>query len=146
MLRRSSNTSKRNKTKIEMPHRSFDKSLLNKAKRIADTYSIVLNPDTRLGFIGTSIELPTVFVDSETMQQCCQTTREALKIAVATMIECGQHPPPPASARRRTVQVNIRLTMEEKEKLVRVSKNLGFKGVSDFVRFAALKAVASNSM
>jgi predicted RNase H-like HicB family nuclease len=118
---------------------------LNKAKKIANSYSIVLNPSPRLGFIGTSIELPTVFTDSKTMEQCCKNTREALTITVATMIECGQRPPSPASEKRRNVQVNIRLTAEEKEKLTRNSRNFGFKGVSDFVRYAALKVVASES-
>ena len=146
MSKKSSNSSKINKVRAETLTKPFDKSTLNKAKKIANSYSIVLNPSPRLGFIGTSIELPTVFTDNKTMEQCCKNTREALTITVATMIECGQRPPSPASKKRRNVQVNIRLTAEEKEKLTRNSRNLGFKGVSDFVRYAALKVVASESI
>jgi predicted RNase H-like HicB family nuclease len=145
MSKKSRNSSKINKVRAETLTKPFDKSTLNKAKKIANSYSIVLNPSPRLGFIGTSIELPTVFTDSKTMEQCCKNTREALTITVATMIECGQRPPSPASEKRRNVQVNIRLTAEEKEKLTRNSRNFGFKGVSDFVRYAALKVVASES-
>ena len=145
MLKKSKNSSKINKVRIETLSKPFDKSTLNKANKIAKTYSIVLNPSPRLGFIGTTIELPTVFADGVTMEQCCKNTREALIITLATMIECGQSPPSPASEKRRNLQMNIRLTAEEKGKLTRTSRNLGFKGVSDFVRYAALKAVVSES-
>lgn len=145
MSKKSNNYSKIKKVREETLTKPFDKSTLNKAKKIANSYSIVLNPSSRLGFIGTSIELPTVFADSKTMEQCCKNTREALTIAVATIIECGQRPPSTASEKRRNVQVNIRLTAKEKEKLTRSARNLGFKGVSDFVRYAALKVVASET-
>jgi hypothetical protein len=80
-----------------------------------------------------------VFADGNTMEQCCKNTREALILAVATMIECSQNPPSPASEKKRNLQMNIRLTAEEKVKLTRASRSLGFTGVSDFVRYAALK-------
>jgi predicted RNase H-like HicB family nuclease len=139
MSRRSNSSSKKNRVRAESLTKPFDKSTLDKAKKIAESYSIVLDPSPRLGFIGTSIELPTVFVDSKTMEQCCKDAREALTVAVATMLECGQHPPSPASEKKRDTQVNIRLTAEEKLRLVRSSADLGFDGVSDFVRYAALK-------
>ena len=139
MSKRLGNSSKKNKVWVESLTKPFDKSTLDKAKKIAESYSIVLDPSPRLGFIGTSIELPTVFTDSKTMEQCCRDTREALTIAVATMLECGQHPPSPASEKKRDTQVNIRLTAEEKLRLHRSSSILGFDGLSDFVRYAALK-------
>jgi hypothetical protein len=80
-----------------------------------------------------------VFADSKTEKQCCKDTREALTVAVATMIECGQRPPAPATEKKRDNQVNIRLTAEEKFRLTKSSNELGFDGVSDFVRYAALK-------
>jgi hypothetical protein len=40
-------------------------------------------------------------------------TREALTVTVATLLESGQTPPPPASENKRTEQVNVRLTLEE---------------------------------
>jgi len=139
MLKKSSNSSKRKRAKADALTKPFDKETLVKARKIAKTYSIVLNPNLKLGFIGKSIELPMVFADSKTEEKCCKNIREALTVAVATMIECGQTPPSPASEKRRDLQMNIRLTAEEKEKLTKASRNLGFTGVSDFVRYVALK-------
>lgn len=139
MSKSSSNFSKKNKVGEESLAKPFDKSTFDKAKKIANSYSIVLDPSPRLGFIGSSIELPTVFEDGKTMEQCCKRIRDALTVTVATMLECGQNPPSPASEKKRDTQVNIRLTAEEKLRLARTATNLGFDGVSDFVRYAALK-------
>jgi len=65
-------------------------------------------------------------------------------VAVATMIECGQRPPQPASAGRRVEQVNVRLTAEEKLLFTNAARNLGFKGISDFIRSTALNSVLSS--
>jgi len=123
---------------------AFKASVLRKAKKIAADYRIVLERDERLGFIGSSVELPTVFADAKTLDKCYKATQEALMVAVATMIECGQRPPQPASAGRRTEQVNVRLTAEEKLLFANAAMSLGFKGVSDFIRNTALNSVLSN--
>jgi len=107
-------------------------------------YRITLERNDRLGFIGSSLELPTVFADAKTPDKCYRATQEALMVAVATMIECGQRPPQPSSAKKRTVQVNIRLTSEEKLLLANAAMSLGFKGISDFIRNSALNRVLSN--
>jgi predicted RNase H-like HicB family nuclease len=124
--------------------RAFKASVLRKAKKIAADYRIVLERDERLGFIGSSVEIPTVFADAKTPEKCYKATQEALMVAVATMIECGQRPPQPASAGRRTEQVNVRLTAEEKLLFANAAMSLGFKGVSDFIRNTALNSVLSN--
>jgi predicted RNase H-like HicB family nuclease len=124
--------------------RAFKASVLRKAKKIAADYRIVLERDERLGFIGSSVELPTVFADAKTPEKCYKATQEALMVAVATMIECGQRPPQPASAGRRTEQVNVRLTAEEKLLFANAAMNLGFKGISDFIRNTALNNVLSS--
>lgn len=122
----------------------FDRSVLRKAKKMAADYRIVLERDERLGFIGSSVEIPTVFADAKTPEKCYKATQEALMVAVATMIECGQRPPQPASAGRRTEQVNVRLTAEEKLLFANAAMNLGFKGISDFIRNTALNRVLSS--
>jgi len=119
-------------------------SVLRKAKKMAVDYRIVLEKNERLGFIGSSVELPTVFADAKTPDKCYRATQEALMVAVATMIECGQRPPQPASAGRRTEQVNVRLTAEEKLLFANAAMNLGFKGISDFIRNTALNSVLSS--
>ncbi len=117
---------------------------MRKAGKIVADYRIILERNERLGFIGSSVELPTVFVDAKTPEQCYRATQEALMVAVATMIECGQRPPQPASAGRRTEQVNVRLTAEEKLLFANAAMNLGFKGISDFIRNTALNNVLSS--
>ena len=143
MLKKTCNFSAKKKDRANVLTKPFEKSILAKAKKIAETYSMTLQPHPGLGFVGASIELPMVFADGKTVEQCYSNTREAITVAIATMIEYGQSPPSPASEKNRNLQMNIRLTAEEKTKLTRASRNLGFKGVSDFVRYAALKAVIS---
>jgi len=116
---------------------------LRKAKKIVADYRIMLERNEKLGFIGSAVELPTVFADAKSPEDCYKATEKALMVAVATMIECGQRPPQPASARLRTEQVNVRLTAEEKLLFANAAMNLGFKGVSDFIRNSALDRVLS---
>lgn len=54
------------------------------------------------------------------------------------MLEMGEKPPAPASEALRGVQLNIRLTYEEKLLLEAAARRDGFRSVSDFVRAAAL--------
>ncbi|HCO93365.1 MAG TPA: hypothetical protein DIU00_05345 [Phycisphaerales bacterium] len=117
---------------------------MRKAKKLVADYRIILERNESLGFIGSSVELPTVFADARTPEQCYRATQDALMVAVATMLECGQRPPQPASAKRRTEQVNVRLTAEEKLLFANAAMNLGFKGISDFIRSTALSNVLSS--
>ncbi|MFZ2148892.1 MAG: type II toxin-antitoxin system HicB family antitoxin [Sedimentisphaerales bacterium] len=117
---------------------------MRKARKIVADYRIILERNERLGFIGSSVELPTVFADAKTPENCYKAAEDALMVAVATMIECGQRPPQPASAGRRTEQVNVRLTAEEKLLFANAATNLGFKGISDFIRSTALNSVLSS--
>jgi predicted RNase H-like HicB family nuclease len=110
-----------------------------KAKQIADEYRIILERDDRLGYMGSSVEIPTVFADGQTPDKCYRAIHEALMVAVATIIESGQKPPLPASSGKRTVQVNVRLTAQEKLLLTDEAMRFGFKGISDFIRSSALR-------
>jgi len=142
MSRNSKNSSKSEATSKTLD-RPFNKSILRKAENIVADYRIILERDDRLGFIGSAVELPTVFADAKTPERCYRATQDALTVAVATMLECGQRPPQPASAKKRNEQVNVRLTSEEKILLSNAASNLGFKGISDFLRNAALNRVVS---
>ena len=116
-----------------------------KAKKLAKDYHIVLEKNDRLGFVGSSVELPNVYADGKTADDCYAAMQEALTVAAATMLECGQRPPVPMDARKRTLQVNIRLTPEEKSLLAHASAILGFSGVSDFIRNSALEKVSGSA-
>ena len=54
-------------------------------------------------------------------------------------IKKGQLPPTPAREGTRTMQVNVRLTAEEKALLEVTAKRKGFSGLSDYVRAAAME-------
>jgi len=143
-MSRSSKNSSKSGAKSKALNKPFKESIVRKARKIVADYRIILERNERLGFIGSSVELPTVFADAKTPEKCYRTAEDALMVAVATMIECGQRPPQPASAGRRTEQVNVRLTAEEKLLFANAAMNLGFKGISDFIRNTALNNVLSS--
>jgi predicted RNase H-like HicB family nuclease len=109
---------------------------LQRAEQIARYYRIVLEYDDDAGWVGSGVELPTVFGGGKTPDECVKDTRAALVVAVAHMLERGQHPPESSA---RTLQVNIRLTPEEKLVLTNTARRVGFQGLSDFLRSIALQ-------
>ncbi|MDD4890913.1 MAG: hypothetical protein PHU85_13410 [Phycisphaerae bacterium] len=117
--------------------RPFDKRLLAQPRAIAGQYGIILEFKDGHWF-GCGLELPTVFGDGKTPQAAVADTREALVTGVAYLLEKGKKPPAPAREGHRSVQVNIRLTHEEKAILESRAKAKGFRGLSDFIRATAL--------
>ena len=144
MQKRSKKSSKRtSKATSKAADRPFDTATLKRARKVVSAYRIILEKDEGLGYIGSSIELPSVFADGATAASCVEAIQHALCYAVAAMIECGRRPPAAASSGKRDVQVNIRLTAQEKLRLSDAARRLGFKGVSDFVRLAALERTSA---
>lgn len=82
--------------------------------------------------------MPTVMNHGKSPDACVRATRDILITAVAFMLESGQTPPSPASENKRTEQINVRLTPEEKLLLEETARSKGFRGISDFVRSASL--------
>lgn len=143
MSKKSSATSKAASRKgIEQ---SFDPQVWDKAHKRAVDYHITLEKNHRLGFIGSCVELPNVYADGTDAQGCYEATLQAVTVAVAAMLESGQRPPVPAGAGKRTLQVNVRLTPEEKALLSNASAILGFSGLSDFMRNSAMEKVAGSA-
>lgn len=132
-MSKKSNGSLTNRKRVDRP---FDASLFSRARRIVADYRIILEPDAGLGFVGSAIELPTVLADGRTPDKCVDAVREALAVAVATMLELGKRPP--VARGQRTQQVNVRLSTDEKLALETAASQMGFKGISEFVRAAAL--------
>ena len=103
-------------------------------------YQVILNCEDGQWY-GRGLELPHVFGDGSTPAACIDSTRGALAAAVAYLLEQGQAPPMPAKQGKRTTQVNVRLTAEEKVILEGTARRKGFEGLSDFLRAAAMEAV-----
>jgi hypothetical protein len=116
----------------------FPAGILAKARRVAEGYQIVLSEEDGHWY-GRGFEMPTVFGDGPTPTACYRSTREALIGATAFLLEQGNRPPPPARDGTRMEQVNVRLTADEKSILESTARRKGFKGLSDFIRTAALE-------
>jgi predicted RNase H-like HicB family nuclease len=121
--------------------RPFAPAILRRARAIASQYQIVLQFEDG-EYYGRGLEMPYVMNDGKTPDRCVKATRESLTVAVATILERAETPPIPANEGKRSVQVNLRLTAEEKLVLERAARSRGFKGLGDFAR-ATLLAHAS---
>jgi predicted RNase H-like HicB family nuclease len=115
----------------------FAPAILKRSREIADSYQIILHFEDG-EYYGRGLELPNAMNDGRTPDECVRNTRDILTTTVAYLLEQGETPPPPASDGKRTEQVNIRLTPEEKLLLEETAKSKGFRGVSDFVRASTL--------
>ena len=131
-------SSKKSKSRDASVKRPFDPAIERRARQIAQQYRVILEPDAEVGFVGRGLEMPTVFADGRTPNECLRATGEALSAAVATMLEMGLRPPAPSAKGTRQAQINVRLTAEEKLFLEESARRAGFRGLSDFVRAAAL--------
>lgn len=109
------------------------------AIRLVSQYRVVLEAAAGGGYVGRTVEMPLVFADGRTPNSCAAATREAQKLAVAMMLDRGQAPPPP-STDRRNLQVNIRMSPQEKGLLEQAAVRGGFRSISDFTRVAAVEA------
>jgi predicted RNase H-like HicB family nuclease len=114
-----------------------DREILAAAKKIVDQYKIVLERQDGEWY-GHALEYPEAMGDGKTVDKCVTHTHEALVASVATMLEEGHTPPAPAREGVRSVQVNIRLTPEEKTSLECRSRAKGYRGLSDFIRATVL--------
>lgn len=117
--------------------RPFSPEILRRARDIAAEYQIILQFEDG-AYYGRGLELPYVMNDGRTPDECVRKTREILTTAVAHMLENGEVPPAPASSHKRTEQINLRVTPEEKLLLEQAARNKGFRGVSDYVRSVSL--------
>jgi predicted RNase H-like HicB family nuclease len=120
--------------------RPFAAGILRKAREIAESYQIVLHQEDG-EYYGRSVELPNVMNDGKTPDDCVEATRDILTTAIAYMLECGQVPPSAATEQKRTEQINVRVTAEEKLILEEAARSKGFRGLSDFVRSASLQSL-----
>jgi len=130
-------SAKSKNSKSRAVDRSFDPSILARATEIVANYEIVVAFEDGQWY-GHGLELPGAHGDGRTPQAAVADTREAMAGVVAYMLEEGQRPPEPAREGNRSVQINIRVTPEEKAVLESRSRSKGFRGLSDFIRTSVL--------
>lgn len=119
---------------------AFNPTIWKTALKTASEYQIILSTEEGEWY-GRGLELPNIFGDGDTAEACVESTREALAVAVAYLLETGKTPPTPAQQGLRTQQVNVRLTPEEKALLETRAHSRGFNGLSDFIRAVVIDAV-----
>jgi predicted RNase H-like HicB family nuclease len=137
MSGRSRNSEDADRAATKDPSRPFDPAILAEASKIAADYEIVMWFEDGEWY-GHGLELPQTYGDGKTPAACVASVREGLVATVATMLEEGERPPVPARTGERTEQINVRLTAAEKALLENRSRSGGFRGISDYVRAAAL--------
>lgn len=117
----------------------IDRRTLADAREVAARYQVILaEEDTE--WTGRGLELPNVFGAGKTPEACIRDTREAFTLAVAYLLEQGRQPPAAAREGNRSMQVNVRLTPEEKALLESAARRKGYQGMSDFMRAAAIES------
>lgn len=115
----------------------FAADVLKKANKIAGQYHIVLVQEDGQ-WVGNALEYPEAIGTGTTPEECIAATREMAVSGIATMLELGEKPPVAARPGIRSQQANIRMTLEEKAQLEAAARHKGFRGLSDFIRAAAL--------
>lgn len=134
-----SERSKKNSKSRKKTDASFDAALWRRATDIASGYKLMIQKDADVGYLGQALEMPLVMADGSTIAKCAANTLEAMTAAVATLLERDEQPPLPSNAEKRTAQINIRVTEEEKLRLEEAAQRQGFRGISDYMRATALK-------
>jgi predicted RNase H-like HicB family nuclease len=122
---------------VKDPTRRFDPKDLKRASEIAKRYSSVLTFDDG-SFAMRCIEMPTVVAFGDTPEEAMADYHGCLELALVYKIEEGEEIPLPTNDDQRTQQVNIRLTAMEKLRLEAISKQQGYRSLSDFMRAAAM--------
>lgn len=107
----------------------------------ANEYQIILKAHPAGGFVGSAVEMPLVISHAKDEMACLAETRRALAEAVAHILESGRHAPAPAAEHKREVQLNIRLTADERLRIQEKARLAGIRSLSDYVRRAALRGV-----
>ena len=133
-------TAKSKKTWPAEIDRPFDPAVLKLAREAAQRYTLILWQEEG-EYRGSSIELPHCMGIGKTPDECIRETRELMVSALACDIEKQIDPPAPVSSKRRTEQINIRLSPLERKRLEIAAQAGGYHGVSDYVRDAALAAL-----
>lgn len=113
-----------------------------KARRLAAGYRLHIAQLDNGRWRGTCHEFPGVVHRASTPDQCERKLREAIAAVIAQMLEDGEVPPPSGSARpSRSIQMNFRITEEERDAIQAAARRVGFAGLSDFARTAVLEKV-----
>ncbi len=140
MAKSNRSISAKSKSRLAKLDRSFDPTVLLRARQIAEQYRIIIRHEDG-EYYGQALELPGAMNDGKTPAECLSKTIEMVTTTIATLLERGEIPPLPAADERREEQVNVRLSKLEKLTFEEAARSRGFRGLSDFMRAATLSSV-----
>jgi hypothetical protein len=115
---------------------AFDKKILSKARQTVDQYRFAFWREDGQ-YVGQCVEMDTLGT-GDTVEQCIAEARALAVTGVAFMLESRKRPPLPARNQARNVQVNIRLSLDEKRAIEEAASKGGFRGISDYLRVRGL--------
>jgi hypothetical protein len=125
-----------NRQKSDVNDKPFDKKVLSKARRAVEDYRFAFwREDGR--FVGQCVEMDTLGT-GDTLERCIAEARALAVTGVACLLEAGKRPPLPSRNQARNVQVNIRLSPDEKRAIEELASKGGFRGISDYLRIRGL--------
>lgn len=140
MAKSNRSTSAKSRSRSAKVDRPFDPAVLERARHFAEQYRIIIRHEGG-DYYGQALELPGAMNDGKTPAECVENTVDIVTTTIAAMLEQGQIPPLPASDERREEQVNVRLSKLEKLTFEEAARSRGFRGLSDFMRAAAMSSV-----
>jgi hypothetical protein len=82
--------------------------------------------------------IPTLYTLCPTVGQCIAEAKAPAITGVATKLESGKRAPLPTRSQPRNVQINIRLSPDEKRAIEDAASKGGFRGISDYLRIRGL--------
>jgi uncharacterized protein (DUF1778 family) len=130
-------------------HKKLDRpvtpAIARQANQIAAKYQVIIRFDEECDeYYGRGLELPGALGDGKTPDECVSSTRQAMAAIVGFMLERGEKPPAPAGLGLRKIQLNVRVTPEEKLLFEEAARRNG-QGISDYIRSAALAKLARSA-
>jgi len=88
--------SKQSQTSLKPADRPFARKICQRAAAIAQAYQVIMQFEDG-EYFGHCFELPNVMGDGATPDKCVESTRQALGVAVAYLLEEGLPLPPSAN-------------------------------------------------
>lgn len=131
-------TSARGTSKKSAREGPFSAAVQRRAAELAARYSLVVSASDE-GWSARCVEIPTAFAFAETEERALESARERVRVLLAFMIEQERKLPAPMRESKRDSQVNVKLTAEERMVIEEAARQQGFRGLSDFFRFAAMR-------
>jgi len=120
---------------------AYSDAIFQKAVELARSYHIVVRESATGGFIANCAELP-VSIHRDQAEDALKAARHAAEVGIATILEDGEEPPAPIEFHRRTEQVNVRMSVEDKRLIQKACEAKGISSLSEFFRRSTVNAAA----